>query len=107
VRTSPQKARLVCDLVRGKDVAEALAILRFTNKDVAEDVSKVVKSAAANAENNYQLEPESLYIAEIYADDGPRFKRIKYRARGRADRMVKRTSHITVVVDERQPAQEV
>ena len=101
VRSSPQKARLVCDLVRGKSVADALAILRFTNKGVAHDVAKTVKSAAANAENNYELDRETLYVAAIYADDGPTLKRIRPRARGRADRILKRTSHITVVVDER------
>ena len=106
IRTSPQKARLVCDLVRGKSVAEALAILRFTNKGVAKDVAKVVKSASANAENNFEMDPDDLYIATITADDGPSFKRIRPRSRGRADRIIKRTSHITVVVDERPAAPE-
>ena len=100
IRSSPRKARLVADLVRGKRVDEALAILRFTNKSVASDIAAVVKSAAANAENNFELDREDLYVAEIKADDGPSFKRLRPRARGRADRFVKRTSHITVVVDE-------
>ena len=103
VKTSPQKTRLVCDLIRGKSVSDALAILRFTNKSVAGDVAKVVKSAAANAENNFQLEPDDLYVAAIYADDGPRTKQIRPRARGRGDRLIKRTSHITVIVDEKEP----
>ncbi len=105
VRSSPQKARLVADLVRGKSVPEALAILRFANKSVAHDFRKTVQSAAANAENNFQLEPANLYIAEIFADDGPVFKRLRPRSRGRGDQYVKRTSHLTVVVDERAPVE--
>lgn len=101
IRSSPQKARLVVDLVRGKDVNEALAILRFTNKAIAHEIGKTVKSAAANAENNHEMDGERLYIATIFADDGPTLKRIRFRARGRADRILKRSTHITVVVDER------
>ncbi len=101
VRSSPRKARLVADLVRGRSVDDALAILRFTNKSVARDIAAVVKSAAANAESNFELDRDDLYVAEIFADDGPSFKRLRPRARGRADRFVKRTSHVTVVVDER------
>jgi large subunit ribosomal protein L22 len=101
VRSSPQKTRLVCDLVRGRDVNQALAILRFTNKRVAQDVARTVKSAAANAENNFEMDREDLYVAAIYADDGPTLKRLRARSRGRADRILKRTSHITVVVDEK------
>ena len=103
VRSSPRKARLVADLVRGKSVSEALAILRFTNKSVATDWAKTVKSAAANAENNHQLEPSDLYIAEVFADDGPRLKRMRAASRGRGNQYVKRMSHLTVVVDERNP----
>lgn len=91
----------MCDLVRGRDVNQALAILRFTNKRVAQDVAKTVKSAAANAENNFEMDREDLYVAAIYADDGPTLKRLRARSRGRADRILKRTSHITVVVDEK------
>lgn len=101
VRSSPQKTRLVVDLVRGKSVKDALAILRFTNKSVALDVAKTVKSAAANAENNFEMDSDDLYIAEIYADDGPSFKRLRAASKGRGNRIVKRTSHITVVVDEK------
>ncbi len=100
VRTSPQKARLVADLVRGKRVDEAIAILRFTNKAVARDLASVVKSAAANAENNFEMDRDDLVIAAFYADDGPSLKRLRPRARGRADRLVKRTSHLTVIVDD-------
>jgi large subunit ribosomal protein L22 len=100
VRSSPRKARLVADLVRGKKVGDALAILRFTNKAVAEEIAKTVSSAAANAENNYELDRDDLYVAAIYADDGPTFKRIRAASRGRANRINKRTSHITVIVDE-------
>ena len=103
VRSSPQKARLVANLVRGKSVNEALAILRFTNKSVAKDFAKTVRSAAANAENNFQLEPDDLYVAEVFADDGPVFKRMRAASRGRGARYIKRTSHITVIVDERTP----
>lgn len=100
VRTSPQKVRLVCDAVRGKPVAEVLALLRFLPNGSARDVAKVVKSAAANAENNYQMSPEDLRVKTIFADDGPIFRRFRARARGRADRRLTRTSHITVIVDD-------
>ncbi len=106
IRTSPRKTRLVVDLVRGKPVKEALDILRFTNKGVAGEVAKVVKSAAANAENNYQLDPDNLYVAEIYADDGPTLKRVRFGPRGRVHRYLKRMSHVTVVVDESVPGEE-
>ena len=101
VRTSPRKARLVADLVRGRSVEDALALLRYTNKGVARDFTKVIKSAVANAENNFQLDPDDLYVAAVYADDGPSFKRMRPASRGRGHRYVKRTSHLTVVVDER------
>jgi large subunit ribosomal protein L22 len=81
VRSSPQKARLVCDLVRGRNVDQALAILRFTNKKVAQDIAKTVKSAAANAENNFEMDRDDLYVAAIYADDGPTLKRLRARSR--------------------------
>lgn len=101
VRSSPQKARLVADLVRGKSVDDALAILRFTPKSVAHEIAKTVKSAAANAENNYELDRQNLYVAAIYADDGPTLKRLRAAPKGRGVRILKRTSHITVIVDEK------
>lgn len=101
VRVTPRKARLVIDLVRGKGVNEALGILTNVNKAASPIVAKVVKSAAANAINNFGMDEESLYIAEIYASDGLRMKRFLPRAKGSASGLVKRTSHITVVVKER------
>jgi large subunit ribosomal protein L22 len=101
VRRSPRKVRLVMDAVRGKRVDEAMAILRFLPQGAASEILAVVKSAAANAENNYQMAPEDLWIARIYADEGPTFKRFRARARGMASPILKRTSHITVVVEER------
>ena len=101
VRVTPRKARLVVDLVRGKNVNEALGILANVNKAASPIVAKVVKSAAANAINNFGMEEEKLYIASIYANDGLRMKRFLPRAKGSASGLVKRTSHITVVVKER------
>ena len=101
VRVTPRKARLVIDLVRGKRVNEALGILDNTNKAASPIVMKVIKSAAANAINNFGMDEESLYIAEIYANDGLRMKRYLPRAKGSASGLVKRTSHITVVVKQR------
>lgn len=100
VRRSPQKVRLVMDAVRGKRVDEAVAILRFLPQGAANEILNVVKSAAANAENNFQMAPEDLWIKRIYADEGPTFKRFRARARGMASPILKRTSHITVVVEE-------
>jgi large subunit ribosomal protein L22 len=100
MRRSARKVRLVCDAVRGKPVAEALALLRFLPQGSARDVAKVIQSAAANAENNYQMSPEDLRVHRIYADEGPTFKRYLPRARGRADRRLTRTSHLTVIVDD-------
>lgn len=101
VRVTPRKARLVIDLVRGKGVNEALGILYNVNKAASPIVIKVIKSAAANAINNFGMDEHSLYIAEIYANDGLRMKRYLPRAKGSASGLVKRTSHITVVVKER------
>ena len=98
VRVTPRKARLVIDLVRGKDVKVALGILKNVNKAACEPVSKVIKSAAANAINNFGFDENSLYIAEIYATDGLRMKRYLPRAKGSASGLVKRNSHITCVV---------
>ena len=102
VRISPRRARQVVDLVRGKPVGEALNILRFMPNKAATPVYKVVESAAANAENNFDMNRDDLYIAKIYVDEGPTWKRIRPRARGMADRIRKRTSHITVVLAERE-----
>lgn len=101
VRVTPRKARLVIDLVRGKDVNVALGILANVNKAASPIVAKVIKSAAANAINNFNMEEDRLYIAEIYANDGLRMKRFLPRAKGSASGLVKRTSHITVVVKQR------
>jgi large subunit ribosomal protein L22 len=101
VRTSPTKARRVIDLVRGKPVTEALDILRWAPQDASEPVAKVIASAAANAQNNEGLDPSTLVVATIYADGGPTAKRIRPRAQGRAFRIRKRTSHITVIVESR------
>lgn len=102
IRMSPQKVRLVVDLVRGMDVDEALDILRFTSKAAAKPVAKVIRSAAANAEENYELDLEDLYIAHIVADEGPTLKRGRFGARGRFKPILKRSSHITVVLSERE-----
>ena len=98
VRITPRKARLVIDLVRGKDVKVALGILANTNKAASEPVAKLIKSAAANAVNNFGMDENSLYVAEIYANDGLRMKRYLPRAKGSASGLVKRNSHLTVVV---------
>ncbi|HEY8423643.1 MAG TPA: 50S ribosomal protein L22 [Clostridia bacterium] len=102
VRISPYKVRRVIDLVRGKSYNEAIAILKNTPLGAAEAVMKVINSAAANAEHNNNLAKKDLYIAEIFADQGPTLKRIMPRARGSADRILKRTSHITVILDVRE-----
>ena len=102
VRISPRKARQVIDLIRGKAVNEALAILKFTPQMTAEAIAKVVKSAIANAEHNLELAADNLIVSKAYVDQGPTLKRIKPRAMGRADVMRRRTSHITVVVGEKE-----
>jgi large subunit ribosomal protein L22 len=99
VRVAPRKARRVVDLVRGLPVDEALTTLEFAPYSAAEIVYKVIASAQANAENNLGLDPDSLLIAEIYVDEGPTMRRYRPRAHGRAYRINKRTSHITVVVE--------
>ena len=98
---SAQKTRLVIDLVRGKNVDEALAILQFTPKFSSPVVIKLLNSAIANAVNNQDLDRNSLYIAEIYANPGPTLKRFVARSRGSASPMLRRTSHISVVLDQR------
>jgi large subunit ribosomal protein L22 len=101
VRVSPRKARRVIDLVRGRSVADALDILRWAPQAASEPVAKVIASAAANAQNNNGLDPATLVVATVYADQGPTAKRIRPRAQGRAFRIRRRTSHITVVVESR------
>lgn len=101
IRVSPQKARLVVDLVRGKQVKEALGILEYVNKSATPAIIKVVKSASQNAVYNENAEAENLYIKEIYVDAGPTLKRFRARAKGSGTRILKRTSHITCVVAER------
>ena len=103
VRVSASKARRVIDLVRGKSVQDALDILRWAPQAASEPVAKVIASAAANAQNNNGLDPRTLVVATVYADEGPTAKRIRPRAQGRAFRIRKRTSHITVVVESRPP----
>lgn len=102
VRISSRKVKLVIDLVRGKSVGEALAILRFTPKAASPVVEKLIQSAVANAEHNYNMDVEDLYVKEIFANEGPTLKRIRPRAQGRATAIMKRTSHITCVVAERE-----
>lgn len=101
MRVSASKARRVINLVRGKSVADALDILRWAPQQASLPVAKVIASAAANAENNNGLDPATLVVASVYADEGPTAKRIKPRAQGRAYRIRRRTSHITVVVESR------
>lgn len=101
IRITPRKARLVVDLVRGKDLKDVYAILANTNKSSTSPVTKVIKSAAANAVHNFQLDADKLYLKEIYVDDSIRMKRFMPRAKGSASALVKRTCHITAVVAER------
>ena len=100
-RISPQKARLVADQIRGKSVDQAIEILTFSNKKAAELIKKVLESAIANAEHNEGADIDDLNVATIFVDAGPTMKRIMPRAKGRADRILKRSSHITVVVADR------
>ncbi|MGI6665240.1 MAG: 50S ribosomal protein L22 [Christensenellaceae bacterium] len=100
IRISPSKVKIVVDLIRGKSVAEAKAILLSTPRAASEPVTKVLDSAIANAENNLDMVRDNLYIAEVYADQGPTLKRYRPRARGRAMHILKRTSHITLILDE-------
>lgn len=102
VRMSSMKVGVVLDLVRGKNVNEAFAILKYTPRDAAVVVNKLLKSAVANAENNLDINKDSLYISEAYACEGPTLKRFQPHAQGRAFRINKRSSHITLVVKERE-----
>ena len=101
-RIAPRKVKIVADLIRGKNVDEALAIVKFTPKASSEIVEKLLKSAIANAENNFNMDRSKLYVAEIYANQGPTMKRIRAATQGRANRIRKRTSHIEVVLKERE-----
>ena len=100
VRISSRKVKIVIDLIRGKKVDEALAILMYTPKSAAPVVEKLLNSAIANAENNLEMNRDTLYVAEVYANQGPTLKRYWARSHGRADQILKRTSHITVILDQ-------
>ena len=102
IRISPRKVNIVLDLIRGKEVGEAVAILRHTPKAASEVLEKLLKSAVANAENNYDMNIDNLYVSEAYANQGPTLKRFRPRAQGRGVRILKRTSHITLAVKEKQ-----
>lgn len=102
LRVTPRKARLVSDLVRGKDCGQAIAILRNSKQHVAKDIEKLIRSAMANAEHNNDMDINNLVIAKIYADEGPVLKRIRAGSRGSASRINKRTSTITVYVAEKE-----
>lgn len=100
VRISPRKVRQVMDLVRGKHVQQALAILKYLPQRAAVEVARTIKSAAANAEQNFGMEPDELVVKTIYADQGPRLRRYMPRARGRLNIIHRPTTHITVIVDD-------
>ena len=100
IRISSRKVKIVIDLIRGKSVKEAEAILRYTPKAATEPVLKLLNSAVANAENNLEINRDDLYVAEVYANQGPTLMRYRPRAHGRASRIRKRTSHITIVLDQ-------
>ncbi len=101
VRIASRKVRLVVDLIRGKNIGEAMAILRLTPKAASPVVEKLLKSAIANAEHNYEMDTENLYVSEVFVDEGATMKRFRPRAQGRASAINKRTSHITLVVSEK------
>jgi large subunit ribosomal protein L22 len=101
VRATPMKVRRVVELIKGRSAEEALAVLRFAPQSATEPVAKVLASAVANAENNLDLDPETLWVSQAYVDEGPTLKRFRPRAQGRAYRIRKRTSHITVEVESR------
>ncbi|KAB8127634.1 50S ribosomal protein L22 [Gracilibacillus oryzae] len=101
VRIAPRKVRLVVDLVRGKNVGEAIAILKHTQRGASPVVEKLINSAVANAEHNYEMNPDNLVISEAFVNEGVTLKRFRPRAQGRATQINKRTSHITVVLSEK------
>ena len=100
-RISPRKVKIVLDLIRGKDVGVAMAILKNTPKSASEYLIKLLGSAVANAENNFNMDASNLYVSECFVCPGPTLKRIMPRAKGSADRILKRTSHVTIAVEER------
>ena len=100
-RISPRKVKIVLDLIRGKDAGVAMGILKNTNKSASEYLIKLLGSAIANAEHNFHMDPAKLYVSECFVCPGPTLKRIMPRAKGSADRILKRTSHVTMVVKER------
>jgi len=102
VRIAPRKVRIVMDLIRGKEVADAFAILKFTPKRGATLIEKVLKSAVANAENNFDMDADKLFVSTCFVDQGPTIKRYHPRSRGQAFSILKHTSHITVVVSEKE-----
>ena len=101
-RISPRKVKIVLDLIRGKDVAQAMAILKNTPKSASEYLTKLLRSAVANAENNFNMDASKLYVSECFVCPGPILKRIMPRAQGRAFRINKRTSHVTIVLEEKE-----
>ncbi len=101
-RISPRKVKIVCDLIRGKDAGYAASILLNTPKAASEPLFKLLKSAVANAENNHSMDTEKLFVSEVFATPGPVLKRMRTRAHGRAFRILKRTSHITMVLKEKE-----
>ena len=101
-RISPRKVEIVCDLIRGKDTKYAMAVMENTPKAACELMTKLLKSACANAENNFEMDPDNLYVKEAYVTPGPIIKRIMPRAQGRAYRINKRTSHVTLAVAEKE-----
>ncbi len=102
IRMSPQKVRLVLQTIKGKRVNEALAMLRFMPQKATTPVAKALKSASANAENNFNMDPDDLVVLRVSADEGRTLKRFRPRARGRVNQILKRSSHVTVVVSERE-----
>ncbi len=102
IRISPRKVKIVCDLIRGKDVDTAMGMLYATPKAASEIMTKLLKSAIANAENNFEMDRDSLYVSEAYVGAGPILKRFRPRAQGRAYRINKRTSHITIVLKDKE-----
>jgi large subunit ribosomal protein L22 len=106
IRVTPRKARRVVDLIRGLPAAEAQAVLRFAPQAASGPVGKVLNSAIANAGHNFNMEPDTLFVSKAYVDEGPTLKRFRPRAQGRAYRINKRTSHITVIVESRDGAAE-
>ena len=101
-RIAPRKAKIVCDMIRGKDTKTAAALMEATPKAACEPLAKLLKSAVANAENNFNMDKNNLYVAECFVCPGPMLKRIRPRAQGRAFRVMKRTSHVTMVLREKE-----